>query len=242
MLCSVLLLLYVTMVFSHEANEDFLLKYSRLYPTTQIEVLAYGSLVFGALIVIILFFHKNMNDAIKKILYFLLVAIVLAVTIYFIWATFRINLIAESKGPVHWHADYEIWICDKRVYLEEPKGLSNKQGVNLVHSHMDNRIHVEGVLLHKWLASLGTFFQSVGGKLSDDGLNVPTAEGIISVHDGDSCNEKPAKLYVFVNGKLISNPSAYVISPYEKVPPGDRIKIIFSEKSLDEYTVKSMEE
>jgi hypothetical protein len=54
------------------------------------------------------------------------------------------------------------------------------------------------------------------------------------VHEGDFCNEKPAKLYVFVNGNLIEAPSAYVIAPYEKVPPGDRIKIVFTEKALEE--------
>ena len=38
----------------------------------------------------------------------------------------------------------------------------------------------------------------------------------------------------FVNGNLISNPDDYVIAPQEKVPPGDKIKIIFTEKPVDQ--------
>jgi hypothetical protein len=146
----------------------------------------------------------------------------------------HLNIISLTKGPVHWHADFEIWVCGREIKLSEPKGLSNKQGVDLMHAHNDNRIHVEGVILDKKQASLGAFFHAVGGSLSSDGLKVPADEGLISVHNGDKCNEKPANLYVFVNGNLIENPSAYEISHYEKVPPGDRIKFVFTEKQAEE--------
>ena len=118
--------------------------------------------------------------------------------------------------------------------LPEPKGLTNKQGTDLMHSHDDNRIHVEGVLLDKKQASLGAFFYAVGGSITDDGMKIPTEEGSIEIHEGDECNEQPAKLYVFVNGNLINKPSQYVISPYERVPPGDRIKIVFTEKHIEQ--------
>ena len=106
--------------------------------------------------------------------------------------------------------------------------MSNKQGVDLTHSHNDNRIHVEGAMLNKKEASLGAFFYAVKGSLSDDGIKIPTDDGLVSKHNGDSCNGVPGKLYVFVNGNLLSNPVDYVISPYEKVPPGDRIKFVFN--------------
>ena len=221
-------------VFSHEEDKQLDLDHSGIYPLSQLAAVGYGSLIFGILIIVVLLFHKTMSSLVKKIAYFSIITIVSLVTIYIVLATLHSNIISETKGPVHWHADFEIWVCDKEIKLAEPKGLSNKQGVDLMHAHNDNRIHVEGVLLDKKAASLGAFFHAVGGSLSDDGIKVPADEGLSSVHEGDKCNGQPAKLYVFVNGKLIENPSSYVISPYEKVPPGDRIKFIFTEKSIEE--------
>ena len=219
-------------ILSHEGEEEFMLDHSEIYPLSQLTVVGYGSVAFSILILIIVLFHKSMNDVIKKTIYILLVVLISSVTLYLIITTLHLNMISLSKGPVHWHADFEIWVCDKEIKLAEPKGLSNKQGVDLMHSHDDNRIHVEGVILDKKQASLGAFFYAVGGSLSSDGLRVPTDNGLFEVHDGDLCNEQPAKLYVFVNGNLISNPSTYVIPPYEKVPPGDRIKFVFTEKPI----------
>ncbi|MDP3764980.1 MAG: hypothetical protein Q8R04_00555 [Nanoarchaeota archaeon] len=232
----ILLILHIYAVFSHEGEEEkFTLDHSELYPITQLQAVGYGSLIFGTLIVIILLFHKKMNDMTKKIVYFFVVIISALVTIYLVITTLHLNIISLTKGPVHWHADFEIWVCDREINLAEPKSfLSNKQGVDLMHAHNDNRIHVEGVILDKKQASLGAFFHAVEGSLSSDGLKVPADSGLVSVHEGDKCNEKPAKLYVFVNGNLIENPPAYVIAPHEKVPPGDRIKFVFTEKSLEE--------
>src|SRR3989344_4690720 len=230
----ILSLLSIYNVFSHENEEQFGLDHSELYPLSQLTAVGYGSLIFGILIVVIMLFHKIMNDAVKKIVYFLIITITSLVTIYLVLTTLHLNIISQTKGPVHWHADFEIWVCGNEIKLAEPKGLSNKQGVDLMHAHNDNRIHVEGVLLDKKQASLGAFFHAIRGSISSDGLEVPTNDGLVKVHEGDLCNEKPAKLYVFVNGNLIDNPSAYVIAPYEKVPPGDRIKFVFTEKNVDE--------
>jgi len=221
-------------IFSHEGEEEFMLDHSELYPITQLKAVVYGSLIFGVLIAAILLFHKKMSNINKKIVYFLIVTVSSLVTVYLVITTLHLNIISLTKGPVHWHADFEIWVCDKEMKLAEPKGLSNKQGVDLLHAHNDNRIHVEGVLLDMKQASLGAFFYAVGGSLSSDGVTVPTNEWLIVVHDGDLCNEKPAKLYVFVNGNLIDNPPDYEIAHYEKVPPGDRIKFVFTEKPIEE--------
>lgn len=220
---------------SHEGEEDeFMLDHAELYPLSQLAVVGYGSIAFGILILIIVLFHKAMNELTKKAVYALLVILISVITIYLVITTLHLNIISLTKGPVHWHADFEIWVCDKEIKLAEPKGLSNKQGVDLMHAHNDNRIHVEGVILDKEQASLGAFFYAIGGSLSSDGLKVPSDEGLISVHDGDKCNEKPAELHVFVNGNLIENPAFYEIAHYEKVPPGDRLKFVFTEKPVEE--------
>jgi len=231
----ILLVLSIHTVISHEGEDgQFILDHSKLYPITQLEAAGYGLLIFCILVVIIILSHKKMDELSKKMIYFLVIIVISVVTIYLVITTIHLNIISETKGPVHWHADFEIWVCDKEVKLAEPKGLSNKQGVDLTHAHNDNRIHVEGVLLDKKQASLGAFFYAVGGSLSNDGIVILTDKGLESFHEGDKCNDKPAKLYVFVNGNLIQNPSQYVISPYEKVPPGDRIKIVFTEKQIEE--------
>ena len=228
-----LLLLFLPLAFSHEEG-DFALDSSRLYSLSQLAVVGYGTMAFGILVLVMLLFSKAMNDIIKRAVYILLVIVVSLVTIYLIAATLHLNTISETKGPVHWHADFEIWACGKEIKIAEPKGLSNKQGTELVHSHNDNRIHVEGVLLDKEEASLGAFFHAVSGDISSDGFLVPANDGLAFYRNGFECNGQPGRLYVFVNGKLIGSPSNYVISPYEKVPPGDRIKIVFTEKPIEE--------
>ena len=118
--------------------------------------------------------------------------------------------------------------------MYEPKGMSNMQGDGAFHSHDDNRLHVEGVIVDMKSARLSVFFNAIGGSLSDDGMEIPTDNGIIKVHDGDMCNNLPGKLYVFVNGNLTEHADDYVISPYEQVPPGDKIKFIFTEKPMEQ--------
>ena len=229
-----LFLLSAGNVISHGGEEDYALDHSELYPISQLKAAGYGALIFGILASIILLFNKKMNNAFKKIVYLLLAALIAVVTLYLILTTLHLNIISLTKGPVHWHADFEIWVCGMEIKLAEPKGMSNKQGTDLMHAHSDNRIHVEGVILDKKQASLGAFFHAVQGSLSSDGIKIPTDEGLISVHEGDKCSEKPAHFYVFVNGNLIENPPAYEIAHYEKVPPGDRIKFVFTEKSIEE--------
>ena len=230
--------LSVPFAYSHEAEEDYGLDHSELYPVSQSEATVFGLIAFGILIAIILLFHKKMNEMAKKIVYYLVAAVAVLVTAYLVVTTLHLNSISLTKGPVHWHADFEIWACDKEILIKEPEGLSNKQGVDLMHAHNDQRIHVEGVILDKKQASLGAFFYAIGGSLSNDGFIVPTDTELVSYHDGDHCNEKAGKLYVFVNGQLISDSARYEISQYEKVPPGDRIKFVFTEKLVEEINPK----
>lgn len=230
----IIFVLTISYAISHEEEEDYMLDHNELYPISQVKAFGYGSLAFGILILIILTFNKKMSNNVKKIAYLAVVAVVVSVSLYLIIVTLHLNITSLSKGPVHWHADFEIWACDNKIELFEPKGLSNKQGVDLMHAHNDNRIHVEGVLLDSKQGSLGAFFHAIGGSISDDGINVPTDEGLASYHEGDFCNGQPARLHVFANGNKIENPANYVIAPYEKVPPGDRIKIVFTEKSIEQ--------
>ncbi|HLC62205.1 MAG TPA: hypothetical protein VJI52_04270 [Candidatus Nanoarchaeia archaeon] len=228
----IFILFAVSASYAHEEEQDFELNHQP-YPVTPLQAVGYGSLAFTLLALVIFFFRSSMNETAKKLSYSLLVIIISAVTIYLAATTISANINSATKGPVHWHADYEIWACGKKISLPEPKGISNKQGTNLFHSHNDNRIHVEGVLMQQNQASLGAFFQATGGYLSGDEIKIPTDEGLIAKHNGDFCNSQPGRLYVFVNGNLASDPANYVIAPFEKVPPGDQIKFIFTEKPAE---------
>ena len=234
LLLSMIFILSAGYALSHEEETDYMLDHEELYPISQMKAFGYGSLAFGIIAAIIIIFNKAMSENTKKLVYFAIVFLVVSVTLYLVIVTLHLNFVSISKGPVHWHADFEIWACDKKIELFEPKGFSNKQGVDLMHAHDDNRMHVEGVLLDEKAASLGAFFYAIGGSISTDGLKVPTDEGIVEYHDGDFCNGQPGKLHVFVNGNLIADPANHVIAPHEKVPPGDMIKVVFTEKSMEQ--------
>jgi hypothetical protein len=222
-------------VFSHEEEQNYTLDNNDFYPLSQKEAVGYGSLVFGIILALMLLFNRYLNENMKKLIYSLIVIVIVSVTLYLVIVTLHLNITSVSKGPVHWHADYEMWVCGNELNLAKPHSmLSNKQGADLMHSHVDNRIHVEGVMTDFRQASIGAFFKAVGGSITDDSLKVPTDNGLVSVHNGDICNGQPAKLYVFVNGMLNGDPAKYVISPFDDVPPGDTIKIVFTEKQIGE--------
>ncbi len=231
-----MLLLNSNTTFSHESSSGF--ESSFIFPISQLSFFSYGILIFFSLILIIILFHKKINELVKKIIYCLVVITASFVTIYLILTTLIINSISETKGPVHWHADFKIWVCGSELDLVSSKGVSNKIGKSLLHEHDDNRIHIEGVVLRKIDVNLGAFFNSIGGSLNNDELNVPTDNGNVIVKNGNKCNGKDGKIYVFVNGYQINDPINYVISPYQKVPPGDKIKIIFTEESLEKINPK----
>ena len=200
---------------------------------TSITLIFWGSLLLGLLILIALL-HKNKGEREKKVLFGLIVVSVVVVTAYVMGSTIYLNFISVTGGPVHWHADYEIWVCEKEIDIEDPKLPLNRLGTYVLHDHGDNRMHIEGVVLDKRDVSLGAFFHAIGGELSKDELIVPTNQGLVEASEGDLCDGSPGKLYVFVKGKLVEDPSSYVIQPYETIPPGDTIKVVFSSSSLEE--------
>ncbi|MBI2040796.1 MAG: hypothetical protein HYT16_01715 [DPANN group archaeon] len=196
-------------------------------------LLIFAAAVFIAAIVASLALTK-LKESHKKILFLIISVPIVISTAYLSATTVYLNVKSESHGPVHWHADYEIFACGQKYELAKPAGLKNFVGDPTVHEHGDNRIHVEGVLLKLEQASLHEYFESVGGEFTDGTLGLPTEHGYKKLTNGDLCNGRPAKWYVFVNGRLQENAQDYIISPYSTVPPGDKIKFVFSETQLSE--------
>ena len=189
--------------------------------------------------------QKDKSEGTKAFLFLGIAMPVVIATLHSAGSTVYLNLVSETKGPVHWHADFEVWDCSQKIDLIDPKGFSNRVGTPLFHEHGDDRMHVEGVVVKKKDVDLHTFLEAVGGSISEDYLYVPTNSGHVEMSNGDLCNGRQGKLQVFLykvndlhntknwayGQQKLENFEDYILSPYEVVPPGDCIIIEFdSEK------------
>lgn len=215
--------------------------------TTVVGTLALvGLVLIGALV-------RNRSARLKLLVYIMIALTVLGTTFILAATTIYLNVNSSSGGPVHWHADFEIWACGEPVAasvggevkdkLKDPTGwLSNKIGTASLHEHDDLRIHLEGVVVEQRDASLGKFFSVIGGLINDNRLVVPTDDGQLILSDGGLCPDgKPGDVQVFVysvNGqgpsgkpaysqRKVENPEDYIIAPHSQVPPGDCVIIEF---------------
>jgi len=206
-------------------------------------VIIITSILVTAVVILAIISKRRFRNH-KKMLFLLMLIPVIIATLYTAGATIYLNQISVTKGPVHWHADFEIWNCGEKVDLVDPQGLSNRVGTPVLHEHNDFRIHVEGVVVNFADVSLKNFLNVIGGTLTHDSLGVPTNNGNILLHNGELCKGKSGKVQVFiykiVNPKeqgnwiytqeKIEDAENYVLSPYSQVPAGDCIIIEFDQE------------
>lgn len=198
-----------------------------------------GASIILAILVFAAFHFKHTSEATKKLLFFSIIGTVLLATVYLIASTVYVNVQSSSQGPVHWHADFEIWTCGKKVDLKNPKGWSNKIGTATFHEHNDNRIHVEGVVMKPDDVSLGNFFRVIDGELTDQKITLPLENELVTYTNGDTCPEtgEQGEVQVFVytvtdniySQRKVADYTSYILSPQPNVPPADCIIIEFSE-------------
>ena len=189
---------------------------------------ALGILAFLTVISLII---KEKSETLKYVLFGGTLTVIVGYTAYLAWSTISVNTRSITKGPVHWHADFQIWDCGQRVDLINPTGLDNKIGTSLLHEHNDERIHVEGPVMDYQGITLGNFFKVVGGNMEEGLLSIPTNNGLLTMSSGSDCNGQMTRLQVFVYStkdeifkqQKISNPWDYVLSPHSGIPPGDCI-------------------
>ncbi len=186
--------------------------------------------VFIAML-ILLFRNFVMNN--KKLFFWLLITPIILSSLYLAGATIYENIFSETKGPIHWHADYQIWICGERLQLIDPEGIANRVGSAFLHEHNDNRIHIEGTVEHWEDIDLGSYFASVGGELEMGHFIFSTNEKIYDVINGDDCNGEEGTLKVYVNGGKIDNYENYLIYPDSQSPPGDCVIVLFDETNSE---------
>jgi hypothetical protein len=208
---------------------------------SEFDPLGVWNVVLGGSIAIVLFSiiaiaaGSALHEWQKKALFGMLCVIIAFATIYIVGTTIYLNVSSATKGPVHWHIDFEIWNCDEQIDLLDPSGLSNKIGSPVFHEHNDNRVHVEGPVVKHTDVNLRNFFAIIGGSFDYGKLSVPTNGGVIEMSDGMSCNGETAKLqaflfkvqnpddhnnWVFTQTKLENAPE-YVMSPQAAILPGD---------------------
>lgn len=187
---------------------------------------------------------RTASETRKKLLFWGIALPIMLATFYLAGHTIYQNVTSVTHGPVHWHADYEVRVCEQRLDLLNPKFPSNKIGSPLLHEHNDERIHIEGVINELHHVALGSYFRVIGGGLAHDELAYPSTKGRVGVKNGDSCPDgSTGTLKVYVNGKRIQNPADYVPYPSPYVPPGDCIIIVFDNSTSEttEHTCASWE-
>ena len=193
--------------------------------------------VFGYLLLLLLvfvaFLVREKGEYAKKVTFTLMVLVTVIPSLYFIFSTIYVNLISETRGPVHWHADFQIHACGVEYFPPEPEGrLENKTGTPVLHQHVDKRLHVEGVLVNKMDGSFRNFFRVQGGELNERFFTIPHRDGFTTFTNGDRCPDgsrgvwnvflyKTDKEAETISVSKLEDYADYVPSPYIEVPPGD---------------------
>ena len=174
-------------------------------------------------------FQKNIGENGKKAAFFILAAVIVLTTIYLGGSIVLTNVTSVTGGPVHWHADYEIWACGEKIETKTSEGFSNRVGTPLFHNHNDDRIHVEGVVMDWKEIHLGVYFKAIGGDFTQEALTLILKDGTTKTwRNGDRCpNGHAGTLKLYVNGVQNDKMDEYIISPYSNIPPGDFLKIVF---------------
>lgn len=250
-----LILLFSTLsiAYAHEEElEEDIFTIEEYLTSTSVAYILIAAFIVTALILFSVLYKKK-TEKMKWLLFITISLSILVATLYSAIATIYLNQISETEGPVHWHADFEVWDCGKKIDLKDPEGLSNRIGTPTLHEHGDDRFHIEGIVIKSHDVALSNLFRSIGGSLSENYLAIPTNDGIAEMRTGNLCDEKEGRLQVFAY--KVTNPGQtekweftqeklvdftdYVLSPYPNVPPGDCIIIEFGQDK--NYTDKICE-
>lgn len=162
----------------------------------------------------------------------LLVALMLALTLTVAARQFietgssdlSVTLVPEEGGPIigqHWHATYKVVVCGQR----QPNLPFWEGGV---HTHDDGLIHIHPISPDEQGAGarLTRWFEYGGGKLTQDGLRLPTDNR--EFRNGDLCPDgSQGKVQVYVNGQPLTDWSEYI--PQD----GHRVVILFGPEPLE---------
>lgn len=215
-----------------------------------LRVIVGAAVISGALALVAIVYDKKKKARTRWVLFLGITIPVILATLYSAATTVYVNRMSATAGPVHWHADFEMWKCGEKIDLKDPTGVTNRIGTPVFHEHGDDRLHVEGVILDLDDAALHHFFEFVGGDMTTSTLLVPTNEGFVRAENGELCDRQAGKLQMFVvevvnpderddwryRQHKVEDFTDYVLAPYSQVPPGDCIIVEFDvEKERTEH-------
>lgn len=184
-------------------------------------------LVSSVIVVVLILLAWALNNRVPKLKLPLFIGLSLTMalsTLFLIGSTVYVNVNSESGGPVHWHADFEVWACGNEIEMRDPVGLSNKIGTSTLHEHNDHRIHLEGVAVDREVdASLGKFMHVADGAITDNALVVPLNPGG-SYFEDEVDGDGPSDQYATLIDK-------YIVPGDEK---GDHARFISGETCGDQ--------
>jgi len=246
LLLIVLLSLAVPVIADHggtheEWNGIDLMNIDLVLSEISLNLVLIGSAIIILLTYLSLHYEKKLKKNHKRWLFLGMVIPVVGITLFIASSTIFVNVLSTTGGPVHWHADFEVYKCGEIVELFSPSGLSNRIGTPKLHEHGDQRLHIEGTVVRVPEISLGAFFDVLGGHLDSVSFSLPTDKGLVSVSPGETCNGEAAEMNVFLYEILDPDPTKktgivyrqrklvafedHTISPYFNVPPADCIII-----------------
>lgn len=165
---------------------------------------------------------RELKQKNKKLLLYLLMAVIVALLSLWIYSSKTATQSAPYAVPVppakdiHWHADIELETCGKiRDDLLKLDFEGTGSGTHALHTHGDNKIHIEtSIIWKKEDIALGKFFDAVGLKFSETRL--------LDKYNGNECTPgKAGKVKMSVNNKENFEFRDYV--PKD----GDKIKLVF---------------
>jgi len=155
--------------------------------------------------------HKEKNKSVSKNTKYILISVILILVLagsyYFIIRPIN-EFKPYTKGAVHWHANYEVYLCGERQDFTKGYDFEKDNlGTHILHPHNDNTIHLEGAIPKKEDILLGNFF---------DNIRIPfSSEKIMDKKNGDLCDGKPGKINMYVNGKPNNDFRKYQLKPCE---------------------------
>src|SRR3989338_5384328 len=86
------------------------------------KVVLASSAIVAVFVFLSLFFKNSLLDKHKKIMFTLIAVPIAAATLYLVGVTLALNSISATGGPVHWHADIEVWACGERYHFVHSQG------------------------------------------------------------------------------------------------------------------------
>jgi len=157
-----------------------------------------GGILITLVVLLCLKFEKQLLHHHKMMAFIAIALPAVLITVFIAGSTIFVNAISSTKGPIHWHSDFEVYKCDQLLDPVDPTGFSNRIGTPKFHEHNEQRLHVEGTVIDPNEVDLGSFFDVIGGYLNGNGFGLPTNNGLVRAQNGELCNGQPGKTQVFL--------------------------------------------